>query len=95
MAIKSFVHKGAEEVFVSGRSRRIGNDVAKRLRDGLDYLDGATSIADVRGLFGFHSLRGDLAGYFAVSVTGNWRLVFRFEHGNKGDILDVDFIDYH
>ena len=95
MAIKSFAHKGAEEVFVSGRSRRIGNEVAKRLRARLDYLDSATSVADVRGLSGFRSLKGDLAGYFAVSVTGNWRLVFRFEHGDKGDILDVDFIDYH
>jgi len=30
-----------------------------------------------------------------VSVSGNWRLTFRFEHGDEGGILDVDFEDYH
>jgi plasmid maintenance system killer protein len=30
-----------------------------------------------------------------MSVSGNWRLTFRFEHGDNGDILDVDFEDHH
>ena len=42
--------------------------------------------------FGLHSLRGDLAGYWAVSVSGNWRIVFRFD---GRDIKDVDLVDYH
>jgi proteic killer suppression protein len=95
MTIKSFAHKGLEELFVLGRSKRIGPDFTKRLKGKMDYLDGVASVDDVRGLQGFHSLGGDLKGYFAISVTGNWRLIFRFEHGDKGDILDVDFLDYH
>ena len=42
--------------------------------------------------FGLHPLRGDLAGYWAVSVSGNWRLVFRFD---GRDVRDVDLVDYH
>ena len=42
--------------------------------------------------FGRHSLRGDLAGYWAVSVSGNRRIVFRFD---GRDIKDVDLVDYH
>lgn len=38
------------------------------------------------------SLKGDLKGFWSVSVSGNWRIVFRFE---KGDAFDVDLIDYH
>jgi proteic killer suppression protein len=39
-----------------------------------------------------HPLKGLLKGYFAVDVSGNWRIVFRF----KGqDAYDVDLIDYH
>jgi plasmid maintenance system killer protein len=30
-----------------------------------------------------------------MAVSGNWRLTFRFEHGTTGDVLDVDFEDYH
>ncbi len=39
-----------------------------------------------------HRLGGDLAGFWSVSVSGNWRLIFRF----KGiDAVDVDYVDYH
>ena len=39
-----------------------------------------------------HPLKGDLQGFWSVSVSGNWRIIFRFE---EGDALDVDLIDYH
>ena len=46
---------------------------------------------DVQG-FGLHRLSGDLKGFWSVTVSRNWRLVFRFEEGNA---FDVDFLDYH
>jgi proteic killer suppression protein len=42
--------------------------------------------------FRLHPLRGELAGHWAVSVSGNWRVMFRFENGN---VVDVDYADYH
>jgi proteic killer suppression protein len=42
--------------------------------------------------FGLHSLKGKLKGLWALSVSGNWRIVFRFE---KGHAYDVDLVDYH
>ncbi len=42
--------------------------------------------------FGLHPLKGKLKGFWGVSVSGNWRIVFRFE---KGNAYDVDLIDYH
>jgi proteic killer suppression protein len=46
------------------------------------------------GLPGYqlHPLKGELAGFWAVSVSGNWRIIFRFENGSA---YDVDLIDYH
>lgn len=95
MAIKSFSHKGAEEVFYTGRSRRIGAEFRKRMSLILDAIDSATCVADLRGARGFHALTGDRSGTYAISVSGNWRLTFRFVHGDSGDVLDVDFEDYH
>jgi proteic killer suppression protein len=95
MSIKTFKDKGVEEVFCTGRSRRIGAEFHKRMTLILDAIDGATSVSDLRGARGFHALTGDRAGNFAVSVSGNWRLTFRFEDGQEGDILDVNFEDYH
>ena len=42
--------------------------------------------------FGLHTLKGDLAGHWAVTMSGNWRVVFRFD---GPDVRDVDLIDYH
>ena len=47
--------------------------------------------ADAPG-FRLHSLMGDRAGQWSVRVSGNWRVVFRFENGEG---VDVDLIDYH
>lgn len=95
MSIKTFAHRGVEELFEIGRSRRIGADYRKRMLLILDALNAATCIDDLRNARGFHALTGDRFGSFAMSVSGNWRLTFRFEQGDKGDILDVDFEDYH
>jgi proteic killer suppression protein len=59
----------------------------------LARLDAATATADmdVPG-FRLHPLKGDLSGFWAVTVRANWRIVFRFE---DGDAYDVDYIDYH
>lgn len=95
MSIRTFAHRGAEEVFLTGRSRRIGAEYHHRVRLMLDALDGATGVGDLRGIRGFHALAGDRSGTLAMSVSANWRLTFRFEHGSTGDVLDVDFEDYH
>ncbi len=58
-------------------------------------IDGATSVVDLRGIANFHELKGPRTGTFAISVSGNMRLTFRFERGTTGDVLDVDFEDYH
>ncbi len=42
--------------------------------------------------FGLHPLKGGLKGFWAVSVSGNWRIIFRFGNGNA---YDVDLVDYH
>ncbi len=42
--------------------------------------------------FKLHPLKGKLKGYWAVSVSGNWRVTFCFEDDHA---TDVDYIDYH
>ena len=41
---------------------------------------------------GLHTLKGHLKRFFSVSVSGNWRIIFRFE---DGEVFDVDYLDYH
>jgi proteic killer suppression protein len=65
----------------------------EKLRDILARLDAAGEAADM-DLPGFrlHQLKGELKGFWAVSVRANWRVIFRFA---AGDVWDVDYLDYH
>ena len=45
-----------------------------------------------RGLRRLHSLKGELAGFWSVTVRANWRVVYRFD---GRDVTDVDLMDYH
>ncbi len=59
----------------------------------LDRLDAATKPEDMDlPGYRFHPLKGDRKGVYAVSVSGNWRLTFRFA---GEDATDVDLEDYH
>ena len=64
-----------------------------RIRRILFRLQEAThpGSADAPG-FRLHPLKGDRAGQWSVRVSGNWRVVFRFE---DGEAVDVDLIGYH
>lgn len=72
---------------------RVNPEHAKRLRRILTTLDRSASPRSMN-LPGFrlHQLSGNMRGYYAVSVSGNWRVTFRFE---DGDVYDVDYKDYH
>jgi proteic killer suppression protein len=56
-------------------------------------LDTAIRIEDM-DLPGFrlHPLKGPRTGIWAISVSGNWRITFRFEDGNAHI---VNYEDYH
>lgn len=93
MTIRTFNHPGIEAFFRNGSKKGIRPDHAPRLRRQLAALDAAGSPADMNlPGWGLHPLKGKLAGQFAVSVSGNWRLTFRFE---DGDAHVVDYMDYH
>lgn len=94
MSIRSFRHKGLKRLFEDDDPRGVPAGQARKLADVLGALDTAEEPGDV-GLFPgwrLHPLKGDLKGFWSVTITGNWRVVFRFE---KGDALDVDLTDYH
>ena len=92
--IKSFRHKGLKALYEEDSTRGVRQDQVKRLRALLARLDVSRSPVDMDlpGLR-LHPLKGDLSGFYAVDVSGNWRLVFRFDE--QRDAADVDLVDYH
>lgn len=91
--IGSIRHKGLAALYYHDQTRGVKQSLAKRLRYILALPATAFTVEDMNlpGLK-LHQLKGELAGFYAVSVSGNWRLIFRFEEGRAAD---VDLIDYY
>ncbi|MBT4268434.1 MAG: peptidase [Deltaproteobacteria bacterium] len=91
--IKNFKHKGLKQLYETGSQKGVNTGHAKRLRIILARLDASQSPEDMNlpGLR-LHPLKGNLKGFWAVNVSGNWRICFRFENNNA---VDIDYNDYH
>lgn len=91
--IKSFRHKGLRRLFETGEPTGVTPELAARLRRQLDVLNRARTTRDMN-LPGYrlHQLKGNRTGTWSVTVSGNWRVTFRFE---GEDAFDVDLEDYH
>lgn len=91
--IKGFKSKDLRSYWETGQPRGINPNFAGKVRRLLDVLDVTQDIESlpVTGT-GLHQLKGDRQGQWAMTVSRNWRLTFRFEDGNA---FDVDFEDYH
>ena len=91
--IKSFSHKGLERFFLTGSKSGIQAKHAPKLRLILARLHASTSPQDMAlpGLR-LHELTGNRKGSWAVDVSGNWRVTFRFI---GADVEVVNYEDYH
>ena len=91
--IKSFRHKGLQRFFEAGSKAGIQATHATKLRLQLAALDQAIRPEDLAApSWKLHSLKGDMKGHWALTVNGNWRMVFTFEGENA---VLVDYLDYH
>jgi proteic killer suppression protein len=91
--IRSFKHRGLKRLYELGDSRGVRPDLVETVLEILTVLDGAAMPQDMN-LPGYrlHRLKGDRKDFWAVTVTANRRIIFRFE---GADAFDVELIDYH
>ncbi len=91
--IRSIRHKGLKRLYEDDDPCGVIGEHVVKLRDILARLDGARVVTDMdMPGFRLHPLKGELKGFWAVTVRANWRVVFRF---SAPDAFDVDYVDYH
>ena len=90
--IHSIRHKGLRRLFEDDDASGVNAEHIGKLKNILATLQAATAIEhmDLPG-FRLHALRGELKGFWAVTVRANWRVIFRFDRNAE----DVDYVDYH
>jgi len=92
--IKTFADTQTQELYVTGKAKRVPPDVVKRAGRKLEQLNAAARLEDLKVPPGnrLHPLEGDRRGQHSISVNDQWRICFRFE---DGDAYEVQFCDYH
>ena len=91
--IVSIRHKGLKLLWTNNNPAKLPAVQIKKIKLILTLLNGSVKIDDMNFPGSdLHPLKGDLKGFWAVTVTGNYRIIFRFE---MEDAHDIDYIDYH
>jgi toxin HigB-1 len=91
--IRSFKHRGLKRLYERGDRSGIRPDLVDTVQEILTVLDNAATPQELN-LPGYrlHPLKGDLKGFWSVTLRANWRIIFRFE---GMDAFDIELIDYH
>jgi proteic killer suppression protein len=90
--IRNFKHKGLQRLYLKGEAKGVMSAHAKRLQVRLERLDISNSVDELPVEWKCHALSGEMKGHYAISLSAQWRLVFRFE---DGEFCDVDYAQYH
>lgn len=93
--IVSFKHKGLERFFLKGDASKLNPMHLDRIRKILIRLHTAQHVQDVNVPgWDLHPLKGNLKGHWSLKVNGNYRVTFIFV-GERVEVLDVNYLDYH
>jgi len=89
--IPGFRHKSLKLLFERDDRRKVPAEYAAKIARILARLEEASEAGnmDLPG-FRLHRLKGDPASFWLVTVSGNWRVIFRFEGGHASDVALVD-----
>ncbi|GLU56369.1 type II toxin-antitoxin system RelE/ParE family toxin [Dyadobacter frigoris] len=92
--IETIAHKGLRLLWEKNNSSKLPAEQVEKIKRILSVLNTAKTLDPIKAIPGYrlHQLSGDLKGYWAIWVTGNYRVVFRFEGEN---VFDINYIDYH
>lgn len=92
--IQSFSNPETERFYTTGKSRKFPPEIQVRAGKRLTQLNAATRIEDLRlpPSNQLEALKGDRKGQWSIRVNEQWRICFKFV---KGDVFDVEIVDYH
>lgn len=91
--IHNIKHKGLNKLVKEGKKDLLPSDQIRKITIILRSLNAANKIEDLN-LPGYrlHKLKGNLNDCYSITVTANYRIIFKFIDGN---IYDIDYVDYH
>jgi proteic killer suppression protein len=96
MRLAGFRHKGLRRLYADDNAKGLSVAIVDKLRKLLFAMETAQDIEQLQRFPGWrlHPLKGELKGFWSLTVTGNWRLIFRYHEATK-TASEIDLTDYH
>ncbi len=96
MRLVRFRHKALKQLHEDDNAKGVPAPMADKLRKLLFALETSETLDQLGRFPGWklHPLKGDLKGCWSLTVTGNWRLIFRYDE-EANTAHDIDLVDYH
>ena len=96
MLLASFRHKGLRQLYENANTKGVAPEMADKLGKLLFALETAAKLDQVSKFPGWklHLLKGERKGLWSLTITGNWRLIFRYDE-ETNTASDLDLVDYH
>lgn len=93
--IYTIKHKALKKYWTKDDVSKIPSEMIDKIREILDIIDNVEDVPQDFEPFKnlrLHPLKGKLKKFWSVDVTGNYRIIFRFENKNA---YDLDLLDTH
>jgi len=92
--IRTFADKHTQQLYRTGKSKRLPADLIARAVRRLEFIELAVSLDDLKvpPSNRLHALKGNRGGQHSISINDQWRICFRWENG---DAYNVEITDYH
>ena len=96
MRLVKFRHKGLLQLYTDGNPKGVSASHLDKVEKLLLSLETALTLEQAGRFPGWklHPMKGDMKGYWSLTVTGNWRIVFRYNE-TTNTASDIDLVDYH
>lgn len=96
MKTRNVVHRGLRRFIERDDASGLPPQIVEKLRNILTFLQEMEDVRELRDVpsWKVHQLTGDRKGTWSLHVTRNWRITFRIDQ-TEGEILDLDYEDYH
>ena len=96
MKIRNIKHKGLKNFVTKGIGKGMPADKQAHIAQIVTYL---AEIEEIEEFFALkkwraHKLTGDRSNSYALSVSGNYRITFKYD-AKENELYDLDYEDYH
>lgn len=95
--ITGIPRKGLKRYWTKGDRSKLPPTMVAKIERVLNIIDYLKRVPDDLEGFNYlrpHPLKGSLSAYWALDISGNFRIIFKFDN-NSSSAFDLDLVDYH